>query len=125
MKFLFTKAIPLIAIIFLSCSDDDPRKKYPRNVSIQYKVTTTTSGLTANISYTNSTGGESDTGFIPLPFSTNFSKKVEFGELLILSAITNDPGQIQLEIIINNNSVKKQTFQSASFVTGTIIYQFD
>lgn len=122
---LYCIVLVLCVTILFSCGSDDPTSPYPKNVSIEYKVTSTTSGLTADISYTNETGGDSDTGQVSLPYSKKFTDRVEFAEIITLSALTDDPGMIKLEIIIDNKVVETQTFESASFVVGTILHQFN
>lgn len=119
-----TLVILSTTIIFSGCVDD-PMADYPKNVSIEYRVTSTTPNLTVDVSYTNETGGDTDTGSVGLPYSKKFTDKVEFGYIISLSVISDEPGTAKLEILVDNKVVETQTFESASFIVGTILYQFE
>ncbi len=128
------KTIKSLAVIFLmvilvifsnSCrsdsNDDNPSgSTYPKQVSITYKVTSTTTSSASLIKYTNETGGNTDVPTPSLPFTKTFNRTVNKGDVITLAYGTNANQSVKLEILINNASVKSQEFTSTS---GALVYQ--
>ena len=115
----------LLAIFSNSCrsdsNDDNPSgSTYPKQVSITYKVTSTTTSSAFLIQYTNETGGNTDVPTPSLPFTKTFNSTVTKGDVITLAYGTNANQSVKLEILINNASVKSQEFTSTS---GALVYQ--
>ena len=101
----------LLAIFSNSCrsdsNDDNPSgSTYPKQVSISYKVTSTTTSSAFLIQYTNETGGNTDVPTPSLPFTKTFNRTVNKGDVITLAYGTNANQSVKLEILINNASVK-------------------
>ncbi len=85
---LFKHPLRIVALLFsltlvTSCKkdkdNDDPGSTggYPKEVNIEYKATTTTSGLTTvGVHYHNETGGLTDNDVAALPFSVKLKRKL-------------------------------------------------
>lgn len=128
IPFRSVTVILLIAVlsVFTACrsdSNDDSSSgsTYPKQVSITYKVTSTTASSASLIKYKSETGGDIDVPNASLPFSKTFSLKVNNGDVITLAYGTHINQTVKLEILINNNSVKSQEFSSTS---GAIVYLF-
>ena len=115
----------LLAIFSNSCrsdsNDDNPSgSTSPKQVSITYKVTSTTTSSAFLIQYTNETGGNTDVPTPSLPFTKTFNRTVTKGDVITLAYGTNANQSVKLEILINNASVKSLEFTSTS---GALVYQ--
>ena len=115
----------LLAIFSNSCrsdsNDDNPSgSTYPKQVSITYKVTSTTTSSAFLIQYTNETGGNTDVPTPSLPFTKTFNRTVNKGDVITLAYGTNANESVKLEILINKASVKSLEFTSTS---GALVYQ--
>jgi len=108
-----------------SCKKDDDKPSYPKDITMEYIVTSTISGATADISFTNDTGGNTDQTNVSLPFTRTINKNVEFAEIFTITAASSSASSLTLEILVDDSSVKKQTFESDSYNVGVLIYQFD
>lgn len=123
-------ALLLSIALVTSCKkdkNDDPGTGggYPKEVNIEYKLTTTTSGLNAaDVDYTNETGGSTSNDVATVPFSVKFKKNVKLYEVIVFSAFSMKPGNLKLEILVNGNVVKTETFNGTSYVSGQVAYQF-
>ncbi|MDF2193245.1 hypothetical protein [Paraflavitalea sp. CAU 1676] len=133
---LFKHPLRIVALLFslalvTSCKkdkdNDDPGSTggYPKEVNIEYKATTTTSGLTTvGVHYHNETGGLTDNDAAAIPFSVKLKKKVNRYEVIVFSAAALKAGNLKLDILINGTVVKSESFSSTSNVNGQIAYQF-
>ena len=115
----------LLAIFSNSCrsdsNDDNPSgSTYPKQVSITYKVTSTTTSSATIVQYRNETGGSTDVPTPSLPFTKTFNRTVTKGDVITLAYGTNANQSVKLEILINNASVKSLEFTSTS---GALVYQ--
>ena len=134
LKKLLYVALPLMVLAILaSCkkkdSVDDPRKNYPKDVQIEYRVTAVSGnpGL-VNISYNNETGADTRLSDQPLPFVKKISKKVTYGEVLLLGTSGNIQftGSIKLEILVDGKSVTSETPQFGNtYANASITHSFD
>ncbi|MDV3462938.1 hypothetical protein CMV04_18185 [Elizabethkingia anophelis] len=103
-------------------NDDNPSgSSYPKQVSITYKVTSTTTSSASIIKYKNETGGDTDVANPSLPYSKTINSTVNKGDILTLAYGTNTNQTVKLEILVNNSSVLSQEFATTS---GAIVYQF-
>jgi len=123
-------AILLFAVVFSSCSkskdDDGPSSSYPQEVTIEYRVTTTTSAINnSDVKFTNETGGLSIVDAAALPWSKKIKRTVNKNEVLGLSITTSVGGSVKTEILVNDKVVKTETFTGTSFVYGITQYQFN
>lgn len=121
-------ALLLSVSLLVSCKkdkDDSPSSGFPKEVNIEYRVTTTTSGLNAaDVTYTNETGGLSRIDAAALPFSKKVKKTVNQYDVIGISTTANVGGNLKAEILVNDKVVKTETFSGTSSVHGIFSYQF-
>ncbi|MGE0588280.1 MAG: hypothetical protein AB7O48_06870 [Cyclobacteriaceae bacterium] len=120
----------LIALFLNACGkSDDPKPAYPKDVSVEYKV----SGMGVNqvtlLSYTNATGGSTKLTDTIIPFSVSFNRTVNVGDDLGLSVLhnnsaTGNPFNVRLEIYVDNKLVKTETYEGTSSIVGAIVHLF-
>ncbi|GAA4185337.1 MmpS family transport accessory protein [Sphingobacterium ginsenosidimutans] len=132
--FLGLLMILFTSTLFTGCGKDDngggddPRKGFPKNVTIRYEVSSTTNNK-ARVSYTNETGEDTSLENAALPFSKEVKKKVEFAEIVALvgsiSVVNNQNTNVTTKIFIDNKLVEDKTSSSNSVsVIGQARYQF-
>ncbi|MDQ3394802.1 MAG: hypothetical protein M3512_11925 [Bacteroidota bacterium] len=117
----------ITGVLLLSCKNDDDKPavaKYPKEVTIEYKVTSSTGLKIGNILFTNETGGNTTLDDQDIPFSKKFKRTVNQIDVVALSYDNNAAGTAKLEIIVDDKVVESQTFESTSFVNGSIVYLF-
>lgn len=116
-------SVLLLLTLFTSCSNDDnPSTSYPKQVSVTYKVTSTTTSSAFLVRYTNETGGNTDVPNATLPYTKTFNRTVNKSDVLTLAYGTNTSQTVKLEILVDNTVVKSQVFTSTS---GAIVYLFE
>ncbi|VXB99745.1 conserved exported hypothetical protein [Flavobacterium sp. 9AF] len=117
--------ITVIVSFFFSCSKEDSSSSsgnsYPKQVSITYKVTSTTTNAATLVQYKNETGGNTDVPNPVLPYTKTLTKTVNAGDVLTLGYGTNTIQTVKIEIQVNDEIVKSQEFTSTS---GAIVYSF-
>ncbi|SHH03034.1 hypothetical protein [Pedobacter caeni] len=131
-KNLFTKIafMFLVAGLISSCSKDknnvdDPRAGYPKTVSIEYRVTALSAGLTnLDIRYTNETGADTELTAQSLPFSKIIRKSVTYASDVAVSITSNAPGSAKLEIFVDGKSVASASPVSQQYLNGIALYAF-
>lgn len=119
--FLFS----LLSLASISCSSDDDSpsgSSYPKEVSITYKVTSSSTTSAVLIQYKNETGGNTNVSNPTLPYTKTITKTANQHDVLSLGYGTNDNQTVQLEITVNNETVKSQEFTATS---GAIVYMFE
>jgi hypothetical protein len=115
-----------VSLLFSCKKDKDGDSGYPKDVTIEYRVTTTTSGFNAaDVTYNNETGGRSDIDNAAIPFSKKITKRVDKYETIGLSVTAARGGDLKTEILVNDKVVKTETYTSTSIVHGVLVYQFD
>lgn len=125
-----TKLVYFLVAIFasftiISCNrdnDDSGSNSYPKQVSVVYKVTSTTATAATLVQYKNETGANTDVPNATLPYTKTFNRTVNKNDVLSLGYGTNTSQTVKLEILVNNVSVKTQTFTSTA---GAITYTFN
>jgi len=110
--------------LFASCSKDDVigPDSYPKQVSVTYKVTSSTTSSAFLVQYRNETGGTVDVPNASLPYTKTFSRTVSQSDILSLAYGTNAIQTVKLEILVDNTVVKSQEFSTTS---GAIVYLFE
>jgi len=100
----------LCSLPFFSCKKDDVNSpaSFPKQVTISYKVTSSTTNSLTSISFTNETGGLSTVTSPTLPFTKTLTKTVTKYEIVTVGYGTNPAKDVRLEILVNNQSVKSQ-----------------
>lgn len=120
-------ALLLSVAIFASCSKDkkdDDGGGYPKNVTIEYKVTSSSGLNAADLIYLNETGGNSIVDGAALPFSKKFTKQVKNYEMALINVTATSGGTIKVEILVNDKVVKSETLTGNTIVHGSVGYQF-
>ena len=79
--------------------DEIEDSSYPKNVTIEYKISGTSTTNSGIMSYTNETGGTTDLTELSLPYSKTLTKNVEKYEIITLYGSHFDGGSITLEIL--------------------------
>jgi len=124
-------ALPCLMMVLLltSCGKDDDNNpetgnSYPRDVNVEYRVTSTSGLKNGDVIYTNETGGNAIVDNVTLPYSVKFKKNVkQFDNLAInFSAMTS--GDAKAEILVNDKVVETKTFSGTSIITGSAVYIF-
>ncbi len=114
------------AIFLISCrsdnnDDNSGGNNYPKQVSVTYKVTSTTTSSASIVQYKNETGGNTDITNPSLPYSKTISRTVNQGDVLTLAYGTHTNQTVKLEILVNNVVVKSEENTTTA---SAIVYQF-
>jgi len=83
---------------------------YPKQVSITYRVSSTTTSSLVSITYDNETGGQSTADNPALPFVKTITKTVNKYSIITLGYFVNPAQTVKLEIVVNNEVVKSQFY---------------
>lgn len=123
--FLFMVAF-IFSASFSSCSGKktENRNLYPKEVMIQYKVTSTSGLSTANIIYTNETGGNTSLSNQSLPFTISFKRIVKQYDIIALTGSVFTSGSLKFEILIDGTLVDSKTATGTNSVSGSAGYAF-
>lgn len=117
--------ISIFSILLISCSSDSDSSSggntYPRQVSITYKVTSTTTNSAFLVQYKNETGGNTDVPNPSLPYTKTITRTINQGDVLTLGCGTNTSQTVKLEILVDNIVVKSQENTTTS---SAIVYSF-
>ena len=117
----------LVLIVFFAtgCSkDDNSSGGYPKNVTIEYKLTPSAGITVADVGYTNETNAVSTLFGQALPFTKQITRTVNKLDNAGLTVTAIGSGNIKMEIFVDGNLVKTETPSSTSVVQGTIAYVF-
>ena len=115
MKLLKTHLVlGLIMILAASCKKNDSGtdNTYPKQVSITYRVSSTTANSLVSITYDNDTGGQTTANNPALPFTKTITKTVNKNNIITLGYFVNPAHTVKLEILVNNQVVKSQDYTS-------------
>ena len=113
------------AILLVSCRSDgsvnnSSSNSYPKQVSITYKISSTTTSSLLHIAYKNETGGTTDINNPSLPFTKTFTRTVNRFDNLSLSCSSNTSQTVKLEILVDNKVVNftdnTNTISSVAYV---------
>lgn len=106
--------IGLIILFAASCkkSDSNTDNIYPKQVSITYRVSSTTTNSLVSISFDNETGGVTTVDNPALPFTKTIIKSVNKYNIITLGYFVNPAQKVKLEILVNNQVVKSQAYTS-------------
>jgi len=119
----------LLLMLVTSCSkdnDDQPEtaNTYPREVSIEYRITSTTGLSTADVLYVNETGGRTSIDRATIPYSLKFKRTVKSMDNTAISFSTSASGTATSEILVDDKVVKTESFSGTSYISGTILHLF-
>ncbi|BEV05956.1 hypothetical protein [Chryseobacterium gambrini] len=114
------------ALFLISCrsdsSDDNSGgSSYPKQVSITYRITSTTTSSLLHIGYKNETGGTTDVNNPSLPFTKTFTRMVNQFDNLSLSCSSNTTQTVKLEILVDNKVVN---FTDNTSTISSVAYVF-
>ena len=113
------------AILLVSCrsdnSDNTGGNSYPKQVSITYKISSTTTSSLLHIGYKNETGGTTDVNNPSLPFTKTFIRTVNRFDNLSLSCSSNTSQTVKLEILVDNKVVN---FTDNTSTISSVAYVF-
>lgn len=132
------RALLLLALVTLGASacDDDGGSDgpsgggggqgsvYPRQVVVEYRVSSKTDLKTADVLYTNESGGLSNEDGVALPFSKKLARSVNQGDSLSLSVSARSGGELTAEIRTDDEVVETKSFSGTSVISGTAIHLF-
>lgn len=120
----FQLVMLLISVSFIlsSCNNDENETKYPKEVQITYKVTSTNTTTAQAISYKNETGGMTTLTNVALPFSKTITRTVNKNDDASIGySTTTETSNVTLEIQVDNSIKNTKNFIS---VSGGIVYLF-
>ena len=114
------------AILLVSCRSDNSdnnssSNSYPKQVSITYKISSTTTSSLLHIGYKNETGGTTDINNPSLPFTKTFTRTVNRFDNLSLSCSSNTSQTVKLEILVDNKVVN---FTDNTSTISSVAYVF-
>lgn len=111
-----------VSFILFSCNNDENETKYPKEVQITYKVTSTNTTTAQAISYKNETGGMTTLTNVALPFSKTITRTVNKNDDASIGySTTTELSNVTLEIQVDNSIKNTKNFIS---VSGGIVYLF-
>ncbi|GAB2810828.1 hypothetical protein [Ferruginibacter profundus] len=104
--------IGLIILLASSCkkSGSGNDNAYPKQVSITYRVSSTTTNSLVSITYDNETGGQTTVNNPTLTFTKTITKTVNKYNIVTLGYFVNPAQTVKLEILVNNELVKSQVY---------------
>ena len=104
--------IGLTMLLTASCkkSNSGTDNTYPKQVSITYKVSSTTANSLVSITYDNETGGQTTVDNPVLPFTKTITKTVNKNNIITLGYFVNPAQSVKLEILVNNQVVKSNDY---------------
>lgn len=121
---VFTSLVATTMLASCGKDGDSPTPSgYPKNVTIEYKVTSPDIQK-LDVRYINETGGATDIDDVSLPYSKSIQKSVSQFDGITLTAHASGPGTVKTDILVNGQVVKTETFSSTSFAGGTVAYVF-
>ena len=115
MKLLKTSLfIGFIMLLAVSCkkSDSDTDTAYPKQVNITYRASSTTIDSLVSITFDNETGGLTSVDNPELPFTKTITRTVDKYTIIALGYFVNPAQTVKMEILVNNEVVKSQTYTS-------------
>ncbi|TWI78017.1 hypothetical protein IQ13_4261 [Lacibacter cauensis] len=112
--------IGLIILFADSCKKPNSgvENTYPKQVSITYKVSSTTTNGLVSITYYSETGGLTTVDNPTLPFTKTITKTVNKNSIITLGYFVNPAQTVKLEILVNNQVVKSQVYTSPNSATS-------
>lgn len=101
-------------LAFTGCSkdDDDSKPAGPREREVEYRISTPTSGATADIIYANETGGTTILDNVALPKTYKFKRTLKQGEAVNFLAQLDGAtasSEITGTILLDGTQVKTET----------------
>ena len=114
-----------VALLTGCAQQKDPFAGYPRNAKITYKVSSTSQGDSAYVEFTNETGGDTRLENVSLPFSKSIEKKVDYAEIVSITAGSTAVNSLTLEIEIDGKVKDSKRFDESGGVFGGVYYQFE
>jgi hypothetical protein len=121
------KIVTMLAavVMFASCGKDKDGPgqsgSYPKEVSIEYRVTTSSGLAKINISYTNETGGHTVLSDSAIPFTKKFKRTVNMGDDASVGVTSCT---VKVEILVNDKVVKSEVFSGNEIISGSVIFPF-
>lgn len=115
----------LMAIVLLGTAcKKDKKSGFPRTVTIEYKVSSNSGLNTADITYTNETGGLTDADNASLPFSRTITKTLNNAQAIGLNGGKSVPGHLKLEIVVDGKTVVSQDFTQSPVISAIVQHTF-
>jgi hypothetical protein len=105
---------------------DSSSNSYPKDVSIEYKVTNVSGVGTIDISYNNASGGLTQLQDVPLPWSVKFDRKVNKDDVIILQVAQGGlsaNAKVKCDLNINGTLAASKT-PEGSFIFDQVLHQF-
>jgi hypothetical protein len=116
MKHIILFLFASMTLAFAGCSkdddDDDNQPSGPRERDIEYRITTPTAGATADIIYSNETGGTTILDDVSLPVTYKFKRRLAANDAInILASMDNATATSEITgtILLDNQRVQTET----------------
>ncbi|KEQ29828.1 hypothetical protein [Pedobacter antarcticus] len=128
LKFIAAPCL-LLLVLSSSCSkdkDNNPQggNSYPKEVEVEYRLTSVRGITSGDVIYHNSTGGNTLVDKVTLPYSVKFKRTVNFTDNLAISINALGSGEVKAEILVDGKVVTTQNYAGTSVITGAAIYIF-
>lgn len=127
MRFKSILLTASVLFVLASCSKDDdpPASSYPKNVSVEYRVSSPSGIITAaQVVYRNESGSLTGLSNVSLPFSKKISITVNQYDNISVAVTHAGSGTMKLKILVDNVSVKSQEFTDNTVIAGSLPYVF-
>lgn len=100
----------MLLLFAVSCkkSDSGSGTTYPRQVSITYRVSSTTTNSLLLITHENETGGLNTVNNPALPYTKTVTRTVNKYTITTLGFAVNPAKTVKMEILVDNQVVKSQ-----------------
>ena len=110
----------------LGCSEG-AGGSYPKDVSIEYVVSSSTDNAQADITYSDSAGEDKGAGLVSLPYSVTVERTIEEFDSVSMSASVpfslTTPDDLVLEVKVDGETVATQTETNAN--NASLYYSFE
>jgi len=120
----------LVTVLLTACSKDNDGPDnggggYPKDVTIEYKVTSISGTTAGDIIYFNETGGNTILENVGLPFSKSFKRNVKQYDAATINFTGRTGGEVKVDILVDGKVVKSQNYSGTSVITGSLVYLFE
>ncbi len=131
MKFRSNFVLGMLSLLVVTTSigckkDDSSSSSYPKDVTIEFKVTNITGVSSVDVTYPNETGGLVNANNVALPWSRSFTRNVKFNDVLLMGVSATGASataKIKCDILINGTVVATKS-PEGSTIYDQVLHTF-